>query len=87
MRKKITQDILNWSINFVEKKSDKLNNWPICPYAKQARLKDQVKIVEVKNAKDYLFTVVKEARTIQEQNKKLIIVASDDMNITIDELS
>jgi len=87
VRKKITQDILNWSINFVEKKSNKLNDWPICPYAKQARLKDQVKIVEVKNAKDYLFTVVKEARTIQEQNKKLIIVASDDMNITIDELS
>lgn len=48
---KITQDILNWSINFVEKKSDKLNNWPICPYAKQARLKDQVKIVEVKMQK------------------------------------
>jgi len=87
VQKTITQDILDWSINFVEKTSDKLNNWPICPYAKQARLKNQVKIVEVKDAKDFLFTVVKESRTIKEQNKKLIIVASDDMHITLNELS
>ena len=45
MRKKITKDILNWSINFVEKKSNKLNDWPICPYAKQALIDEKVAIL------------------------------------------
>ena len=54
--------------------------------AKSARLKNQVKIVEVEQSKDFLPTVVKEARTIKKQDKKLIVVASDDFNIEASEL-
>lgn len=87
MPKTISEDIIDWSINFVEKKSDKLDEWPICPYAKQARLKNQVEIIEVKDSEDYLLEVVKQARTIKNKDKKLIIVACGDMTIPVDDLS
>jgi hypothetical protein len=38
------QDIEQWIINFVEKPNPLLNNWPPCPYARQARLNQQVDI-------------------------------------------
>lgn len=84
--KTITEEILEWSKNFLEKPSDKLGGWPVCPYAKSARLKNQVKIVEVEQSTNFLTTLVKEARTIKEQKKKLIIVACDDFNIEANEL-
>ena len=70
--KTITEEILEWSENFLEKPSDKLGGWSVCPYAKSARLKNQVKIVEVEKSKDFLTTIVKESRTIKEQKKKLV---------------
>ena len=82
----ITEELLAWSENFLEKPNKDLGGWAVCPYAKAARLKDKVKIVEVDHRKDFLYTVSKEARTIKEQKKKLIIVACDDLNLTCDEL-
>ena len=37
-------DIEQWIINFVEKPNPLLNNWPPCPYARQARLNKKVDI-------------------------------------------
>jgi hypothetical protein len=37
-------DIEQWIVNFVEKPNPLLNNWPPCPYARQARLNQQVDI-------------------------------------------
>ena len=37
-------DIEQWIVNFVEKPNTLLNNWPPCPYARQARLNQQVDI-------------------------------------------
>ena len=82
----ITEELLAWSENFLEKPNKDLGGWAVCPYAKAARLKDKVKIVEVDHRNDFLYTVSKEARTIKEQKKKLIIVACDDLNLTCDEL-
>lgn len=82
----ITEELLAWSENFLEKPNKDLGGWAVCPYAKAARLKDKVKIVEVDHRKDFLYTVSKEARTIKEQKKQLIIVACDDLNLTCDEL-
>lgn len=82
----ITEELLAWSENFLEKPNKELGGWAVCPYAKAARLKDKVKIVEVDHRKDFLYTVSKEARTIKEQKKQLIIVACDDLNLTCDEL-
>jgi len=41
----IRQKLQNWMVNFVEKSNKSLNNWPPCPYAKQARLRNQIHIV------------------------------------------
>ena len=38
------QHIKQWIIDFVEKPNPLLNNWPPCPYARQARLNHQVDI-------------------------------------------
>lgn len=37
-------DIEQWIVDFVEKPNLQLNNWPPCPYARQARLNQQVDI-------------------------------------------
>ena len=39
----IEADIRNWSKNFLEIPSDKLNRLPPCPYAADAWLKNKVK--------------------------------------------
>lgn len=83
----ITEELLSWSENFLEKPSKDLGGWTVCPYAKAARLKNQVKIIELNDSKEFLYTVSKEARTIKQQNKKLIIVACDDISIYVDELA
>lgn len=38
------KDIEQWIIDFVEKPNTLLNNWPPCPYARQARLNKKVDI-------------------------------------------
>lgn len=41
----IRTELEQWLINFVEKPNIQLNNWPPCPYARQARLADKIYIV------------------------------------------
>jgi hypothetical protein len=41
--------ILNWIETFVEVPNEKLNGWSPCPYARQARLDNKIKIVNVEN--------------------------------------
>ncbi len=71
--KTITEEILHWSEYFVEQKSKKLDGWAVCPYAQKARLTNTVKVVEVENADDFLFELTKEARTIKDQKKNLLL--------------
>ena len=42
--KSIQQDIIDWSINVLEKPNKHLNNFPACPYARVTRLKNKLKI-------------------------------------------
>lgn len=39
---RIQQELNTWLINFVEQPNPLLNNWPPCPYARQARLSNQI---------------------------------------------
>jgi hypothetical protein len=39
---RIQQELNAWLINFVEKPNPLLNDWPPCPYARQARLSNQI---------------------------------------------
>ena len=73
-----SKSIRRWASSFMdENKCDKCDG---------SRLKNEVKIVEVEHSKDFLYTVTSEARTIKEQNKKLVVVACDDFNIEAEEL-
>ena len=79
----IKEDIISWAIDHVEKTGDK---FPICPYAKQARLRKQVKILVVDDHKDFLRQVTEQAGVLFEERLKLIILACSDMEMTSDEL-
>lgn len=41
----IRQKLEQWLVDFVEKPNPLLNNWPPCPYARQARLANLIHIV------------------------------------------
>ena len=41
----VKEKLQDWLINFVEKSNPLLDNWPPCPYAKQARLNNKIHIV------------------------------------------
>lgn len=41
----VQQKLTDWLVNFVEKPNPLLNNWPPCPYARQARLSNQIHVV------------------------------------------
>jgi hypothetical protein len=40
----VKQDIYTWIETFLEKSNPELNNWPVCPYAKKARLENKIDI-------------------------------------------
>ena len=80
----VEEDIKSWAIDHVENHGDK---FPICPYAKKARLENQVKIVIVDKCDEFLERVCEEAGVLFEQELKLIILACSDMKITPDTLN
>ena len=82
-RRTIKEDIISWAIDHVEKTGDK---FPICPYAKQARLRKQVKILVVDDHEDFLRQVTEQAGVLFQERLKLIILACSDMEMTSDEL-
>lgn len=41
----VRQKLEQWLVEFVEKPNPLLSNWPPCPYARQARLSNQIHIV------------------------------------------
>ncbi len=77
----VEEDIKSWAIDHVEKHGDK---FPICPYAKKARLENQVKIVIVDKCDEFLERVCEEAGGLFQNRLKLIILACSEMEITPD---
>ena len=78
----ITEDILNWSIKHVEIPRAGL---PICPYAKQARLQNQVTIEEVESEL-FLERLCELAGGFNQTDQKLVILACADISIGPDTL-
>ena len=85
MKRTITQDIISWSKNFLEKPNKDLGGKPVCPFAKKTREDNKLRIVEIKESKDFLNKVVDECKLFGIND--VVIVACDDMTITSDELS
>lgn len=44
-QQQIRHELERWLVDFVEKPNPLLNNWPPCPYARQARLANKIHIV------------------------------------------
>jgi len=85
VKRTITQDIITWSKTFLEKPNKDLGGKPVCPFAKKTREEDKLKIIEVRESKDFLNQVVNECKTFG--SKDVVIIACDDMYITADELN
>ena len=85
MKRTITQDIISWSKNFLEKPNKDLGGKPVCPFAKKTREENKLRIVETKESEDFLNKVVDECKSFGDND--VVIVACNDMTITSDELS
>jgi hypothetical protein len=75
--------LIEWMINFVEKPHPSLNNWPPCPYARQARVNNNVKIVHSDHQR--LIATVEQHLPDLEQ-KEVVIVCFDHTEISAQEL-
>ena len=85
--KTITDDILNWSKNYIETPNESLGNVPVCPYAKKARETKALQILEVTDHTKLIDSIVKGTELIKDPSKDIVIVGCDDIDMTVDELN
>lgn len=68
------QDILKWIQEFVEKPNPLLNGWPPCPYAKEARLNNRIRILICEQS-EISATLESEATSLLKGPHEVTIVA------------
>jgi hypothetical protein len=74
----IKEKLINWIINFLEVPNQQLNNWAPCPFARQARIKDNISYKFCTLAE---FTdVLRESIYILEQ-KDVVVICFDHTHI------
>jgi len=74
----IKDQLTSWLINFVEKPNESLNGWSPCPYARQARINNQIEIVYTDSCDLYMTTI----NCIQHlDNKEVVVIAFDHKSI------
>jgi len=83
----ITDDILNWSKNYIETPNESLGNVPVCPYAKKARETKALKILEVTDHEKLIDSIVEGTELIKDPDTDIVIVGCSDIETTIEELS
>ena len=69
----IIESITNWMETFVEVPHPAFGNMPVCPYARQFRLANKVKIIE---AKDNILEKASEVAKNWDNNIEAVVVAS-----------
>jgi hypothetical protein len=74
-------DIEQWIVDFVEKPNPLLNGWPPCPYARQARLNQQVDI------RSGCFNPVDDIKQVDLGNFEVIAYVYDRTRWTADEFN
>ena len=85
--KTISEDILDWSKNFIEKPNEYLGNVPVCPYAAKARQDNALKIIEVHKNYNLIDKIVEGTELIKDPKTDIVIVACTDIEITVEELN
>lgn len=78
----VKQDIISWIENFLEKSNSNLGNWAPCPYARQARINNNISI---KLAEIFEFDDVIRESLETLDNKEVVIICFD--HHTIDPIS
>ena len=81
----ITEDILQWSEYYLEPKNKHLGDVPVCPYAKQARLKKNYRILECHNFANFQDTIIEGAKLVKDPDIQIVMVGCDDIGYTVDE--
>ena len=82
----ITDDILTWSEKYLEPKNAYLGNVPVCPYAKQARLRKTYRILECHNIAHFQDTIIEGAKLAKDPDIQIVIVGCDDIGYEPEEL-
>ena len=85
--KSITEDILDWSKNYIEQPSEALGNVPVCPYAKKARETKALKILEVTDHEKLIDSIVEGTELIKDPDTDIVIVGCSDIETTVEELN
>ena len=84
--KSITEDILEWSEEYLEPKNEHLGNVPVCPYARTARLKKTFRILECKKFVNFQDAIIGGAKIAKDPEVQIVIVACDDIGYEPEEL-
>ena len=79
----IEQKLTAWMVNFVEQPHPGLGQWAPCPYARQARITNRIKIVHSNHQR--LIATVEQVLPELEQ-KEVVVVCFDHTKISAQEL-
>ena len=82
----MTEDVLQWSERYLEPKNKHLGNVPVCPYAKQARIKKSYRILECHEHKELIDTILKCITLAKEPEIQIAIACCDDIQYEVEEL-
>ena len=82
----ITEDILTWSEKYLEPRNKHLGDVPVCPYAKQARLRKTYRILECHNFAYFQDTIIEGAKLAKDPDIQIVIVGCDDIGYEPEEL-
>ena len=83
MKENLVQKFNDWLINFVEQPNALFNNWPICPYARQARVSNNIEVF-YSEVKDFTASVIKSIALLE--SKEVVIILFDQNDISVNEL-
>lgn len=83
MKETLVQKFNDWLINFVEQPNELFNNWPICPYARQTRLSNNIEVF-YSEVKDFTSSVIKSVALLE--SKEVVIILFDHNDISVNEL-
>ena len=79
----IEQKLTDWMVNFVEQPHPGLGQWAPCPYARQARINNKIKIVHSDHER--LIATVEQQLSELEQ-KEVVVICFDHTKISAQEL-
>lgn len=79
----IEQKLTDWMVNFVEQSHRGLGQWAPCPYARQARINNQIKIVHSDHQR--LMATV-EQQLPELEHKEVVVICFDHTKISAQDL-